>query len=79
MNRILSAAGMSISLSLSSLLAQSAPANLTHQVFVAESSFAATMANRDLAAFAALLSPEAVFFGDTAALRGKAAVSGRVA
>ena len=76
MNRILSVAGMSIALNLSSLLAQSAPATLTKQVFVAESSFAASMARRDLKAFAALVSPEAVFFSDTAALRGKEAVLG---
>jgi ketosteroid isomerase-like protein len=74
MNRILLVAGMSIALSLTSLLAQSAPATLGKQVFAAESSFAASMARRDLKAFAAFLSPEAVFFSDTAALRGKEAV-----
>ncbi|HEX7336096.1 MAG TPA: nuclear transport factor 2 family protein [Gemmatimonadales bacterium] len=41
------------------------------QVFVAESSFAASMARRDLEAFAAFVSPEAVFFADTAVLRGR--------
>jgi ketosteroid isomerase-like protein len=61
-------------LNLSSLLAQATPAALTRQVFVAESSFAATMARRDLKAFASHVSPEAVFFSDTAALRGKEAV-----
>jgi ketosteroid isomerase-like protein len=61
-------------LNLSSLLAQAARPALTRQVFSAESSFAATMARRDLKAFAALVSPEAVFFSDTAALRGKEAV-----
>jgi ketosteroid isomerase-like protein len=74
MNRILSVAGMSIALNISSLLAQSTPATLTSQVFAAESSFAASMARRDLKAFAALVSPEAVFFSDTPALRGKEAV-----
>ena len=73
MNRILLVPGMCIALSLSSLLAQS-PATLTRHVFVAESSFAASMARRDLKAFAAHVSPEAVFFSDTAALRGKEAV-----
>jgi len=73
MNRILLVPGMCIALSLSTLLAQS-PATLTRQVFVAESSFAASMARRDLKAFAAHVSPEAVFFSDTAALRGKVAV-----
>ena len=74
MNRILSVAGVSIALNISSLLAQSTPATLTRHVFAAESSFAASMARRDLKAFAALVSPEAVFFNDTAALRGKEAV-----
>lgn len=73
MNRLLSVAGMSVALNLSSLLAQSST-TLTSQVFAAESSFAASMARRDLKAFAALVSPEAVFFSDTAALRGKEAV-----
>ena len=74
MNRMLSVASMSIALNFSSLLAQAAPAALTRNVFTAESSFAASMARRDLKAFAALVAPEAVFFSDTAALRGKAAV-----
>ena len=74
MNRILLVAGMSITLSLTSLLAQSAPATLAKQVFAAESSFASSMARRDLKAFAAMVSPKAVFFSDTAALRGKEAV-----
>ena len=74
MNRVLSAAGMSIALNFSSLLAQSSPATLTRRVFAAESSFAASMARRDLKAFAAFVSPEAVFFSDTGALRGKEAV-----
>ena len=74
MNRTLSVAGISIVFTFSSLLAQSAPAGLTRTVFTAESSFAASMARRDLKAFAALVSPEAVFFSDTAALRGKEAV-----
>jgi ketosteroid isomerase-like protein len=74
MNRILSVAGMSIALNISSLLGQSTPSTLTSHVFAAESSFAASMARRDLKAFAALISPEAVFFSDTAALRGKEVV-----
>jgi ketosteroid isomerase-like protein len=56
------------------LLAQAPAAQLSREVFVAESSFAATMAQRDLAAFTAFLSTEAVFFADTVALRGKDAV-----
>jgi ketosteroid isomerase-like protein len=47
---------------------------LRRQVFVAESSFAASMAQRDLQAFASLVSSEAIFFGDTAVMRGKQAV-----
>lgn len=46
---------------------------LARQVFLAESSFAATMADRDLAAFAAHLATDAIFFGDQP-LRGKGAV-----
>jgi ketosteroid isomerase-like protein len=53
---------------------QSPPlASLTRQVFAAESTFAASMADRDTAAFARFVSPEAVFFGRTV-LRGKVAV-----
>jgi ketosteroid isomerase-like protein len=56
------------------LLGQSPAATLKKQVFAAESSFAASMAQRDLAAFAFHLSPEAIFFGDTSVMRGKEAV-----
>lgn len=56
------------------LLAQSQSASLKRQVFVAESSFAASMAQRDLEAFASHVSQEAIFFGDTAVMRGKQAV-----
>jgi ketosteroid isomerase-like protein len=57
-----------------SLLGQTPPAALKRQVFAAESSFAASMAQRDLEAFASHVSSEAVFFGDTAVMRGKPAV-----
>ena len=53
---------------------QAAPAALARQVFVAESSFAATMANRDTAAFAAFVAPDAIFFGEKSVMQGKAAV-----
>lgn len=59
------------------LPAQAPPAALaalTRQVFVAESSFAATMAQRDSAAFARFIAPDAVFFGEKTVQRGKAAV-----
>jgi ketosteroid isomerase-like protein len=44
---------------------------LAQQVFAAESSFAASMANRDTAAFASWLAPDAVFFGGRTVARGK--------
>lgn len=48
---------------------------LQAQVWAAETAFARSMAERDLAAFAQWLSPQAVFFGaQGATLRGKAAV-----
>ena len=56
------------------ILSQVQTSSLKRQVFVAESSFAASMAQRDLDAFAALLSTEAIFFGDTTVMRGKRAV-----
>jgi ketosteroid isomerase-like protein len=49
-------------------------AALIRQVFAAESTFAASMANRDSAAFARFVSAEAVFFGQKSVMRGKAAV-----
>lgn len=54
------------------LRAQSSDA-AARQVFVAESTFAAGFARRDTAAFAALVAPDAVFFGRNV-LRGRAAV-----
>jgi ketosteroid isomerase-like protein len=59
------------------LPAQAPPAALTaltRQVFVAESSFAATMAQRDSVAFARFVATDAVFFGEKTVQRGKAAV-----
>ena len=55
------------------LLAQARTA-LQRQVFAAESSFAASMAQRNLEAFASHVSSEAIFFGDTTVMRGKRAV-----
>ena len=49
------------------------PARLAQEVRAAETAFAKSMADRDLAAFAALVDEEAVFFGGKV-LRGKAAV-----
>jgi len=48
---------------------------LAQQVRAAETAFARTMADRDHAAFASFLADEAVFFGRSGALRGKAAVA----
>jgi ketosteroid isomerase-like protein len=56
------------------LLGQTPTAALRKQVFAAESSFAASMAKRDFDAFASHVSQEAIFFGDTAVMRGKQAV-----
>jgi ketosteroid isomerase-like protein len=47
---------------------------LEQQVFAAESSFAASMANRDTAAFASFLAPDAVFIGGREVSRGRPAV-----
>ena len=74
MKRILALLILLTTLHQDSLLAQSSRTALSREVFLAESSFAATMAERDLQGFAAFISQEAVFFGDTAALRGKTAV-----
>jgi ketosteroid isomerase-like protein len=54
--------------------AAAAPATLMRQVFAAESSFAATMANRDSTAFASFVASDAIFFGEKSVMRGKAAV-----
>ena len=74
MHRIVVLAGLATSFVQHSLSGQAPDRALTRQVFAAESTFAASMARRDLKAFAALVSPEAVFFSDSAALRGKEAV-----
>jgi ketosteroid isomerase-like protein len=74
MHRLALALPLLTLLDLSPLLGQDSSVVLSRQVFVAESSFAATMARRDLDGFARFLSSEAVFFGDTATFRGKAAV-----
>lgn len=49
-------------------------AALQQQVMAAERAFAKTMADRDQAAFAALLSDEAIFFNGEEPIRGKEAV-----
>lgn len=52
------------------------PADLRQQVANAERAFARTMADRDLAAFTAMLSEDAVFFSGSKSLRGRRQVSG---
>jgi len=56
------------------LFAQTPRLTLKQQVFAAESSFAASMAERNFEAFDSHVSPEAIFFGDTTVMRGKQAV-----
>jgi ketosteroid isomerase-like protein len=55
--------------------AQQKPANPVDQVRAAETAFAKSMADRDLAAFTMLLGDDAVFFGGKGVMRGKSAVS----
>ena len=54
--------------------AAAAGPNLASQVFAAESSFAATMANRDIKAFGTFVAEEAIFFGRRGALHGREAI-----
>lgn len=49
--------------------------NPADELRAVETAFAATMADRDLAAFANFLSPETIFFGSQGALRGVSAVT----
>jgi len=58
----------------SPVLSQSQSSPLEREVFAAESSFAASMAERNFEAFGSYVSPEAIFFGDTTVMRGKTAV-----
>jgi len=51
-----------------------APVSLADQVRAAETAFAASMADRDFAAFSARVSDEAIFYGEHGPLEGKAAV-----
>jgi ketosteroid isomerase-like protein len=57
------------------VLAQNEASLLQQQVADRERAFAQTMADRDHAAFTALLSEEAVFFGSGGVLRGKEEVA----
>ena len=55
--------------------AQQGATDPTAEVRAAETAFAKSMADRNLAAFTALLADDAVFFGGKGVLRGKAAVA----
>ena len=56
-------------------VAQEAGPGAREQVVAAERAFAKTMADRDHAAFAALVAEDAVFFGSADVLRGRTAVA----
>jgi ketosteroid isomerase-like protein len=56
---------------LASVGAAAEPLTAQQQVFAVERAFAKSMADRDLQAFSALLSEEAIFFGSAAPHRGK--------
>jgi ketosteroid isomerase-like protein len=56
------------------LFGQTPSSTLKQHVFAAESSFAASMAERNFDAFGSHVSPEAIFFADTTVMRGKTAV-----
>jgi ketosteroid isomerase-like protein len=77
MTRIILLTGLASAALGATLAGQTPSADLKRQVFAAESSFAASMAERNLAAFATHVSPEAIFFGDTTVMRGKEEVLAR--
>ena len=70
----LSAVFVSI-LSLAPVHAQRGGSNPLDQVRAAETAFAKSMADRNLAAFTALLADDTVFFGGKGVMRGKSAVA----
>ncbi len=75
MNRLIALGALVVTTFAPGLLdAQAAAPDLTRQVVAAESSFAATLARRDISAFAAFVAPDAVFFGERGSMRGKPAV-----
>lgn len=73
--RAVLAAALPVLVSCGSMPKSPASPSPQEQVFKAERAFARTMADRNLAAFSALLSEEAVFFDGTRPLRGKKAVT----
>ena len=66
---------LTASLLATTVTAQTDTSAIARQVESAERTFARSMAERDFAAFTALLSEQAVFFDGKAVLRGKAAVA----
>jgi ketosteroid isomerase-like protein len=73
--RLMFLAAVSIAiLSLAPAHAQRVGASPADEVRAAETAFAKSMADRNIAAFTALLADEAVFFGGKGVARGKAAV-----
>jgi uncharacterized protein (TIGR02246 family) len=72
---LLLAAVFAISACASKPLAPVDTSALQAEVFASERAFAKTMADRDHAAFAGLLSDDAVFFSGGDVLRGKAAIA----
>jgi ketosteroid isomerase-like protein len=72
-SKIIAMIGLSVALTIVSADAKTKP-DPRGQVFAAESSFAATMAARDLKAFGSYVAADAVFFGRRGVMRGKAAV-----
>ena len=76
MRKIMLRALLSIAvLSFAPVRAQRAPIDAAAEVRAAETAFAKSMADRNLAAFTALLAEEAVFFGGKGVMRGKSAVA----
>ena len=69
------AASLLVMLSFAPASAQQKPSSLTDAVRAAETAFAKSMADRDPAAFTAMLADEAVFFGGKEVFRGKPAVA----
>lgn len=68
-------AALALLLSIAPLAAQSEADRLSQKVAETERAFAATMADRDHAAFVNFLSDEAVFFSGDSSLRGKQQVA----
>jgi ketosteroid isomerase-like protein len=76
MKRLLLHVSVSIAiLSYAPMHAQRDAGDAAAQVRAAETAFAKSMADRNLAAFTALLADEAVFFGGKGVMRGKVAVA----